>query len=311
MTWRIPSMAALAAFEAAARHMSFTKAAAELHLTQSAVSRQIRALEEAVGAPLFERVRQRLVLTDAGRTYALEVRLALARIQEATHNVRAHEAATGVLRLATQPAFGMKWLIPRLGRFNAAHPEVLVHLVTRSQTPFDFEVEPLDAAIHYGQADWKGVLMDRLDDGTHRVVCAPGSGGRKLRRPADLAHVAMLQNSRRPDAWQRWLEVAGAHGFNAWAGPRYEHYYMIGQAAVAGLGVALLPALLVADDLAAGRLVEPFARHHDSGESYHLAYPESRRGDPRLVAFRDWIVAEARATLEEPPRVRKALRRPK
>src|SRR5689334_4219867 len=113
MSWRIPSMAALTTLEAAARHMSFTKAAAELHLTQSAVSRQIRALEDSLGVTLFERVRQRLVLTEVGRSYAEEVRLALARMQEATLNVLAHQGNAGVLRLATQPAFGMKWLIPR------------------------------------------------------------------------------------------------------------------------------------------------------------------------------------------------------
>lgn len=294
MSWRIPSLAALTTFEAAARHMSFTKAAAELHLTQSAVSRQIRSLEDSLGVTLFERVRQRLVLTEVGRAYVEEVRLALARMQEATLNVLSHQGQAGILRLATQPAIGMKWLIPRLGDFSGAHPEVLVHLITRSRTPFDFDVEPLDAAIHFGQADWPAVAMDRLDDGSERVVCAPGYPGRLLRHPGNLARYALLQNSRRPDAWQRWLDTAGASGVNAWAGTRYEHYYMIGQAAVAGLGFALLPTLLVADDLAAGRLVEPFKVPFASDEGYFLAYPEARRNDPRVAAFRDWLVAEAR-----------------
>lgn len=293
MSWRIPSMSALTTFEAAARHMSFTKAAAELHLTQSAVSRQIRALEDSLGVTLFERVRQRLVLTEIGRSYAEEVRLALARMQEATLNVLAHQGQSGILRFATQPAFGMKWLIPRLGDFSAAHPEILVQLVTRSRTPFDFDVEPLDAAIHHGAADWGGVALDRLGDGSERVVCAPGLARRRLRRPADLAGSVLLQNTRRPDAWQRWLDATGAGHVNAWAGPRYEHYYMIGQAAVAGLGFALLPTLLVADDLAAGRLVEPFRVRYDSGEAYYLAYPESRRNDRRLAVFRDWILRQA------------------
>lgn len=289
MRWRIPSMAALTTFEAAARHMSFTKAATELHLTQSAVSRQIRALEDSLRVTLFERVRQRLVLTEAGRSYAGEVRLALARMQEATLNVLSHQSYAGVLRFATQPAFGMKWLIPRLGDFNATHPDILVNLVTRSTTPFDFDVEPLDAAIHFGQADWKGVVMEQLGDGSERVVCAPGYRARKLRRPSDLSRCVLLQNTRRPDAWQRWLDAAGAPSVNAWAGPRYEHYYMIGQAAAAGLGFALLPALLVADDLAAGRLIEPFEVAYASGEAYYLAYPESKREDARLGVFRDWL----------------------
>ena len=300
MSWRIPSMAALTAFEAAARHMSFTKAAAELHLTQSAVSRQIRALEDSLGVTLFERVRQRLVMTEAGRTYVEEVRLALARMQEATLNVLAHQGPAGLLRLATQPAIGMKWLIPRMGHFNAAHPEILVHLVTRSRTPFDFDVEPLDAAIHFGQPDWKGVALDRLGDGSERVVCAPGYLKRRVRAPRDLAGYALLQNSRRPDAWQRWLEASGARGVNAWAGPRYEHYYMIGQAAVAGLGFALLPTLLVSDDLAAGRLVEPFKVPYAGDDAYFLAYPEARHGDRRLASFRAWLVREAQRTGRSP-----------
>ena len=297
MSWRIPSMAALTTFEAAARHMSFTKAAVELHLTQSAVSRQIRALEDSLGVTLFERVRQRLVITEAGRAYAEEVRLALARMQEATLNLLSRQGYAGLLRFATQPAFGMKWLIPRLGQFNAAHPEILVNLVTRSSTPLDFEVEPLDAAIHFGQADWKGVAMERLGDGSERVVCAPAYPGRKLRRPSDLAGCVLLQNTRRPDAWQRWLYAAGARGVNAWAGPRYEHYYMIGQAAVAGLGVALLPTLLVADDLAAGRLIEPLKVPYKSGEAYYVAYPESKREDRRLAVFRAWLAAQAGRSL--------------
>lgn len=297
MSWRIPSMAALTSFEAAARHMSFTKAATELHLTQSAISRQIRALEDSLGVALFERVRQRLVLTEAGRAYAEEVRLALSRMQEATLNVLSHQGYAGLLRIATQPAFGMKWLIPRLGGFNAAHPEILVNLVTRSSTPLDFEVEPLDAAIHYGQADWKGVAMERLGDAGERVVCAPRYAARKLRRPGDLARHVLLQNTRRPDAWQRWLDAAEARDVNAWAGPRYEHYYMIGQAAVAGLGFALLPSLLVADDLAAGRLIEPFKLAYASGEAYYLAYPESKREDRRLAVFRDWLAGQVGRSL--------------
>lgn len=275
--------------------MSFTKAALELHLTQSAISHQIRAMEDMLGVRLFERVRQRLVLTDVGRAYVEEIRDALERMQAATFNVLAHHGQGGVLRIATQPAIGMKWLIPRLGDFSNRHPGILISLVTRSKTPFDFASEPLDAAIHFGRPDWPDVIMNRLDAGEQVVVCAPGywrRGG--YSRPASrLSRLVLLQHIGRPDAWQRWLHVAEATGVNAWAGPRYEHFYMIVQAAVAGMGMALLPRLLVVDDLASGRLVAPFRVTLVSEDAYYLVYPEAQRHNPKVNVFRDWVVAEA------------------
>ena len=296
MSWRIPSLSALRTLEAAARHLSFTKAAVELHLTQSAVSRQVRDLEAELGVTFFERVRQRLVLTEVGRAYVAEVVGSLERLQSATLELLAHRGQGGVLRLATQPAIGMKWLIPRLGRFTTKHPEILLHLATRSRTPFDFGAEPLDAAIHYGQADWPGVVMDRLGDGLEIVVCSPATlrAMKRLKEPADLAGAVLLQHAKRPEAWRRWLAAAGAPGVDATQGPRYEHYYMIGQAALAGSGMALLPRLLVQDDLAAGRLVQPFRVRYLADDAYYLVYPEARRFDARVALFRDWAIAEAR-----------------
>lgn len=296
LSWRIPSLSALRTLEAAARHLSFTKAAVELHLTQSAVSRQVRELEAELGVTFFERVRQRLVLTEVGRAYVAEVVAALEHLQSATLELLAHRGQGGVLRLATQPAIGMKWLIPRLGRFTAKHPEILLHLATRSRTPFDFGAEPLDAAIHYGEADWPGVVMAPLGDGRELVVCSPAYR-RSLRRvvsPSDLGRAVLLQHAKRPEAWRRWLDAARAPGVDATQGPRYEHYYMIGQAALAGSGMALLPRLLVLDDLAAGRLVQPFAVRYVASDAYYLVYPESKRLDARVVPFRDWATAEAR-----------------
>jgi len=308
LSWRIPSLTALRTLEAAARHLSFTKAAIELHLTPSAVSRQVRDLEAELGVTFFERVRQRLVLTEVGRAYVAEVVGSLERLQSATLELLAHRGQGGVLRLATQPAIGMKWLIPRLGRFTTKHPEILLHLATRSRTPFDFGSEPLDAAIHYGQADWPGVVMDRLGDGQEIVVCSPAylRTMKRLKEPEDLARAVLLQHARRPEAWRRWFEAAGAPAVDARSGPRYEHYYMIGQAALAGSGMALLPRLLVQDDLAAGRLVQPFGVRYLADDAYYLVYPESRRFDARVALFRDWATAEARRG--RVPRAAKAAR---
>jgi LysR family glycine cleavage system transcriptional activator len=294
MGWQLPSLAALRTFEAAARHLSFTKAAAELNLTQSAVSRHIRGMEEYLGVLLFERVRQRLVLTDAGCTYARDIRVALEQMQSATVNLVAHQGKGGILRLATPPAFCMKWLIPRLDRFSHSHPSILVDLVTRS-TPFNFDLESLDAAIHYGNNDWPGVLFDRLAGEEMVPVCSPSYLEKQppLNQANDLQHHILLQPTRRPNTWRDWLEANNVHGMNAWAGLRFEHFYMIIQAAIAGLGVALLPRLLVSDDLVSGRLIIPFDGSFISRDAYCLVYPAAKRNDHKIELFRQWLLQEA------------------
>jgi LysR family glycine cleavage system transcriptional activator len=293
VSWQLPSLAALRTFEAAARHLSFTKAAAELHLTQSAVSRQIRVMEDYLGLRLFERVKQRLLLTEAGRSYVTDVRTALDQMQAATFNLLAHQGKGGILNFGTPPAFGVKWLIPRLGAFSHAHPDILLNLVTRPK-PFDFESEGLDAAIHYGADDWPGVISHRLIGEEIALICAPAyAGRRRLREPSDLGAHVLLQHARRPNAWREWLDAHQVHGVNASAGPRFEHMYMIMQAAAAGMGVALLPRLLVNDDVGAGRLMMPLEGSYLSREAYCLVYPEAKRHDPKVNAFRSWILREA------------------
>jgi LysR family transcriptional regulator, glycine cleavage system transcriptional activator len=293
VSWQLPSLAGLRTFEAAARHLSFTKAATELHLTQSAVSRQIRVMEDYLGLKLFERVKQRLLLTEAGRSYVRDVRTALDQMQAATLNLLAHQGQGGILNFATPPAFGMKWLIPRLGAFSSAHPDILVNLVTRTK-PFDFEAEHLDAAIHYGADDWPGVISHRLIGEEIALICAPAYlERRRLLEPRDLEPHVLLQHARRPNAWREWLDAHQVHGVNASAGPRFEHMYMIMQAAAAGLGVALLPRLLVNDDVAAGRLMIPLEGSFMSREAYCLVYPEAKRNDPKVDVFRRWLLREA------------------
>jgi len=186
-----------------------------------------------------------------------DVRTALDQMQAATLNLLAHQGQGGILNFGTPPAFGMKWLIPRLGTFSQAHPDILLNLVTRPK-PFDFEAEGLDAAIHYGADDWPGVISHRLIGEEIALICAPAYAERRvLREPRDLRTQVLLQHARRP-MWREWLDAHQVHGVNASAGPRFEHMYMIMQAAVAGMGVALLPRILVNDDVGAGRLMMPF-----------------------------------------------------
>lgn len=295
MAWQLPSLAALRTFEAAARHLSFTKAAGELNLTQSAVSRQIRVMEEYLGVLLFQRVKQRLVLTEAGRIYVEDIRAALEQMQAATVNLLANQGKGGILNIATPPAFGTKWLIPRLHRFSDAHPEIMINLATRAK-PFDFATESIDAAIHYGADDWPGVLFDRLVGDEMVVVCSPRYLERhaRLKGARDLVNHTLLQQSTRPNLWREWVEAKGGDLSHAWKGPRFEHFYMIMQAAIGSLGVALLPRLLVQEDVAAGRLVIPFEDGYRSRDAYCLVYPAAKRGDQKIQLFRRWLVDEAK-----------------
>lgn len=294
MTWSLPTLNALRILEAASRHQSFTRAAQELHITQSAVSRQIRILEEHLNVRLFIRDQQHVRLTPAGAQYLESVRVPLERIQKATLALVTGQTTNGILNVATPPAFGMRWLIPRLPKFQRAYPDILITLVTRNAV-FDFADEDIDAAFHYGNNDWPGVASVRLT-GEHVVlVGAPSYLARlhPIRSARDVAAAVKLQPIRRPNLWRDWLREAEVEDANPWIGPRFEHYYLIMQAAVAGLGLALLPRLLVADELASGRLVNPLDREFVSPDCYCLVYPPNREYDLRLKAFIDWLREEA------------------
>lgn len=293
MSWQLPSLSSLRTFEAAARHLSFTKAAFELNLTQSAISRQIRTLEEYLGVLLFQRVRQRLVLTEVGRDYLEDIRNALAQMQEATVNLLAHRGKGGMLVLATPPAFATKWLIPRLAEFYRQEPQIVISMVTRA-TRFDFSLEPIDAAIYYGKGDWPGVLTDPLVGSEMVVACSPDYLQRygPISTPRDLAKHSLLQQSTRPHLWRNWSKANGDFLRDAWSGPSFEHFYLLLQAAVGGLGVGLLPRVLVEDDLADGRLVQPLKLDFQSDEVYGLVYPPAKRNNPKIELFRRWLLGK-------------------
>ncbi len=290
---RLPSIAALLAFDSAARHGSFSRAATELNLTQGAVSRQIRQIEDLTGVMLFERVRQRVVLTDAGRLYFSDVTRLLHDLTEATHRVSAFAGGAGTLNLAVLPTFATRWLMPRMPDFLEAHPDVTVNFTVRL-TPFDLGAEPFDAVIHFGAPTWPGAICEPLM--REEMVPVVGAGFRarhSLDRPADLARVTLLHQSTRPTAWGDWFERAGLDSSPARRGPRFEQFSMIAQAAVAGLGVALVPRFLVEEELKSGRLEILFDLPLSTDKAYFIVYHEQRAGSSLVRAFTRWIRAAA------------------
>lgn len=289
----LPPMSLLCSFEAAARLESFTAAAAELNLTQGAVSRQIRALEEALGSPLFHRERQTVKLTVAGTIYAREVREALKRISTATLGFRANPQG-GSLTLAILPTFGVRWLAPRLPRFLAANPGITINLETRL-APFDFNVENLDAAIHFGLDNWPGAKTALLMNETVIPACSKSLRDEYgFAAPEDLLKAPLIHLSSRPDSWEQWF-TANAVPFDRLHGMLLDQFALAAQAANSGMGVALLPEFLVRQELENGDLVAALDCPLISTGSYFLAWPPARELHPPLRAFREWIVGEASA----------------
>lgn len=283
----LPPIAALRAFEAAARLGSVTGAARELDLTQGAVSRQILALEAQLGVTLFHRERQTIRLTLAGDAYAAEVRAGLRKISAASLALRANPQG-GTLRLACLPTFAARWLVPRLPAFLAAAPGVTVNVLTRL-APFDFARDPFDAAIHFGLPDWPGTEMLRLFSEEVMPMCSPALKARHtFTQPADLRAAPLLHLDTRPDAWEGYLAAAGAPAAGL-HGALFDQFSTLTQAAVAGLGLALLPLILTAEERADGRLVPAIDLAQGSEAAYWLVWPAERADHPPLRAFRDWL----------------------
>jgi LysR family transcriptional regulator, glycine cleavage system transcriptional activator len=289
----LPPMNALTAFEAAVRHGGFSRAGAQIGLTQSAVSRQIAALEDWLQAPLFDRIGRRVRLNEAGQAYADELLPALDAIRRATARASARPSQTA-LRVATLPSFGMRWLAPRLPQLTARHPDLVIDFAARSQ-PFDFGHEDFDAAVHFGVAEeWPGVAMDFLFREEAVPVCAPAwLAAHPLREPADLLQAPLLSQTSRRDAWPRWLAAAGVDASGLAPGPAFEHFLMLAQASAAGAGVALIPSFLIRPELEAGTLVIPFARPMSSEQAYYLVYPPEALASPAVAQFRDWMLEQA------------------
>ncbi|MDB5612969.1 MAG: transcriptional regulator, LysR family [Devosia sp.] len=296
----LPPLIQLLAFSTAARHLNFTRAAAELSLTQSAVSRQIGALEGMLGVALFQRHIGGVALTPVGEAYLSQVRSGLDTLESATKDLIARERCSDVLTLAIHPTFGTKWLIPRLAQFRKLHPRVTINLVARHYA-FDFAATPeIDAAILYGAEDWPGstvVQMERLMGEHTVVVCAPHALGARQRPmvPNELLGELLLHHSTRPSAWQDWFSGAGVESLSVPAGPQFEHFDMTLQAAKAGLGFAVMPDFLLDGEFSDDRLIiPPGLPRIKSRHDYHFVFPKGR-GDRRPVRlFRMWLTEQVR-----------------
>jgi LysR family transcriptional regulator, glycine cleavage system transcriptional activator len=292
MSRTLPPLNALRAFEAAARHLSFTAAASELNVTQAAISHQIKALEERLGLKLFRRVGRGLLLSDAAQAYLTEIGAAFDRIAGATQRLHQHDAA-GVLSATVLPSFAAKWLLPRLGRFRAAHPEIDLR-ISSSVEQVDLAREDFDIALRAGSGVYPGMRTDLILTENFFPVCSPAllSGPRPLRVPADLRAHTLLHDEPR-DLWQLWLKMVGIADVDATRGPGFSDSGMVIQAAIEGQGIAIAKGTLAGDDLKAGRLVRPFDQSLPANYSYWLVCPEASAERPKIVAFRDWLLAEA------------------
>jgi LysR family glycine cleavage system transcriptional activator len=282
----LPSISALLAFEACARLGSATQAATELSLTQSAISRQIKALEGQLGVDLMSRQGRHLALTLAGTEYVREVREILRRLAGASLNATT-EAQSGALALAILPAFGMHWLAPRLANFAADHREVTVNLSTRLQ-PFALGPSPFDAAIHFGHEDWPGVHYMPLMPEIVVPVCAPDLGGAPFSDPKTLLDHPLLHLETRPRAWSRWFDTVG-NPCDPPHGMMFDQFATMAQAALHGLGIALLPTFVAEPYLKDGQLILASDKTTESIGSYYLVWPEDRPAPPPLVAFCAWL----------------------
>lgn len=299
MTRQLPPLKPLRAFEAAARHLSFTKAAQELNVTQAAISHQVKTLEDALQIQLFRRFNRRLMLTDAGQTYLPALTDSLDQIEAATRRLRAVDDS-GDLKISVANSIAAKWLLPRLVHFRRQHPDIDV-LVSASDTLVDFARDDMDMGIRYGWGSYPGLCVDKLMQDTVFPVCSPAllRGPVPLNQPADLKYHTLLHEEwgervNAPD-WRSWLAAAGVTGVDPTRGPGYSHSSLSLQDAMDGQGVALARSSLVGLDLEAGRLVQPFGPALPTTYACYVVSPKGTAGRPKIKAFREWLLAQAAA----------------
>ena len=302
MSARLPSLNGLRAFEAAARHLSFTQAAAELNVTQTAISHQIRRLEEELGIRLFIRKNRALALTPKARDYLPGVRAAFNDLRLATDRLLRKDD-DHVLTVSTLASLAAKWLLPRLTAFQEAHPGIDVRITT-STALVDFKAGDVDAAIRYGRGNWQGLRADWLMADDFFPVCSPAllNGKRPLKCPEDLRDHVLLHTSTNGDDWQQWLTAAGLPSdISKPHGITFDLILMTVQAAIDGIGVAMGRTSYVQDDIAKGRLVVPFKIALPADAGFYLVSPEGVAEPPKLGAFRQWLIASAKNGPQKPP----------
>jgi LysR family transcriptional regulator, glycine cleavage system transcriptional activator len=294
---RLPPLNALKAFEAAARHESFTRAAEELCVTQGAVSHQVKALEAELSIKLFNRERQRLIITEAGRDYLAVVRDALDRIAVGTERLLQRQS-TGVLTVSTSPDFAAKWLVHRLGHFAEAHAGIDLR-VSAAMHHVDFAREDVDMAVRHGDGNWPGLDAVQLSSERLFSICSPKLlSGRRPGKPADLLKFPLIHLDSRAD-WTKWLRAAGMSDDGVKHGPVLNRASMVIDAAINGQGIALARTTLAAWDLLNGRLVRPFAEALRLSKTYWVVCPKATSNLPKIVTFRDWLLSEASRDLRQ------------
>lgn len=298
MSRRLPPLNALVVFEAAARHLSFTRAAESIHVTQAAVSHQIKTLEEWLGVPLFHRIGrgQGLALTEAGREYLPRISGAFEAIRGAT-SVVMDRRRQRVLNVATLDSFGLHWLLPRLGGFLRTHPGVDVRVQAAGQDADALAKGEVSIDIRYGEGDWTGFEVTRFLSESLFPVCSPAiiTADKPLRVPADLGHHTLLHDVMVTD-WRAWLAAAGVEGIDTERGPGFNHSHLVMAAAIHGDGVALGRSALVVDALQKGQLVKPFDLALPCPFAYYVVCSAGSLADPVVAGFRDWLVEEGRAS---------------
>jgi LysR family glycine cleavage system transcriptional activator len=293
MPRRLPPLNALRSFEAAARYESFTRAAEELHVTQSAVSQQVKALESELGVKLFARERQRLNITPAGRDYLIVIREALDHIGAGTERLMQRQNAS-VLTVSTSLDFAAKWLVHRLARFAAAHPGIDLRVSATMHT-VDFAYEDIDVAVRHGNGNWLGLEATRLCAEQIFAICSPKllAGRNRLQRPADVLKWPLLRLEDQSKAWERWFALAGVVAPEQLPGPVLNRASMLIDAAIDGQGIALARTTLAAWDLISGRIVRPFDLSWGPADTYWIVCPKAAASIPKIAAFRQWLLAEA------------------
>lgn len=288
----LPPLNALRAFEAAGRLGSFKEAAAELHVTHGAVSQHVRLLEEWLGASLFDRYNRRVMLTPAAKVYLAEIGPLFERLSQATARYGVPETVSRTLSVNAPATFTLRWLVPRLATFRAAHPDVDVNVET-SNGPLESLKETYDIVIRGGPDTFYGYSMQPFLSEERLPVCSPALLQRMpLESPDDLRQHTLLHTSSLPRLWPDWLASARIPALKPAATLTFDHFYLTLQAAIDGIGIAMGPTALVSDDLAAGRLVAPFAGPRLPSRSYCTYVPDAKFGDELVVLFRSWLERE-------------------
>ncbi len=303
MTRQLPPLNALRAFEAAGRHLSFTKAADELNVTPAAVSHQIKALEQVLGVVLFHRLTRALRLTETGQAALPILSQGFDKLIQGVELMRSH-SENEMLTISVSPSFGAMWLVPRLENFRRRHPNIEIR-IDGTDRLVDLERDNADVAIRYGAGDYKRVEIDYLFNQVNTPVCSPALLGGKypLHKPEDLRHHTLLHIDWKDAeaSWRMWLLAAGLNNIDPTRGPHFTMENMAVQAAIDGQGVALIGDILVADDLASGRLIRPFGPSFSIPLSFSYYLLSTREGikQPKIKAFRNWLLEQVQPHIRE------------